>query len=126
MTLLAKSMAKSSWDTYQRALRSLQDFIHVFALPGQLPLSPALIALYVSHLYGQNYASSTIVTYLSAISYVHKLLNVSDPTASWLVEKIVSGAKKDRPQCDARLPITKPILERLVQAVGLILYCRFL
>lgn len=118
MSLLSKSMAKSTWDTYDRALRSVQDFITDFGLPSAWPMAPAVIALYVSFMYGRGYAPRSIVTYLSAISYVHKLLNMPDPTASWLVEKLIVGAQKDKPSCDARLPITRPILEKLVVAAS--------
>lgn len=116
MGLLGKSMATSTWVTYDRALRSLQDFIMDFDLPYQWPMCPALVALYVSHLHECGYASSSISTYLSAISYVHKLAELPDPTTSWLVEKVVTGARRDRPQHDIRRPVTRSILEQLVKA----------
>lgn len=116
MNLLSSSMAKSSWNTYQRALTLLEQFLIQFSFTMVFPLQPPVVALFVSYMHGKKYASSTIITYLSAISYVHKLQGVSDPTNSWLVEKVVQGAKKVKPQCDVRLPITKQILEKLVNA----------
>ena len=45
-----------------------------------LPLQPAIVVLFVSHLYLHNYASSTVTSYLSAIGYTNKLAGVNDPT----------------------------------------------
>lgn len=68
-------------------------------------------------MYYHKFSPRTISTYLSAIAYVHKLLHRSDPTASFLVKKVVAGAYRLAPSMDMRLPITVPILDRLIQAV---------
>lgn len=116
LTLLSNSMAKSSWALYQRALQLLQEFMHKFSFSFELPLPPAMLALYVSYLYKCGYASSSITTYLSAISFIHKISNVTDSTSSFLVQKVLLGVKKVKPAIDARLPITLPVLNKLVGA----------
>lgn len=57
-------------------------------------------------------------TFLSAIGYVHKLMGLSDPTSSFLISKLIAGAYRMRPSFDVRLPITVPILDRLVESLS--------
>jgi len=68
--LLAASLHKGSTEVYKRAWKlftdwaqsSLGDTILV------LTLTPAVIALFVSHLYSPYYACSTVTSYLSALA----------------------------------------------------------
>jgi len=46
-----------------------------------------------------------------------KLAGVSDPIQQFLVQKMLVGARKLKPQCDVRLPITPDIFRLLIKAV---------
>ena len=81
-----------------------------------LPLQPAILALYIAHLYSRSYSSSSVTTYISAISYVHKLAGVADPTETPLIIQILKGYRKLTPVNDVRLPITLPVLRNLIRA----------
>ncbi|XP_069140394.1 uncharacterized protein [Argopecten irradians] len=116
--LLTASLAPSSRNIYDRALKYFQEFAVASQFdPFSQHLCPSHISLFVAHLYYHKFSPRTISTYLSAIAYVHKLLHRSDPTASFLVKKVVAGAYRLAPSMDMRLPITVPILDRLIQAV---------
>jgi hypothetical protein len=58
-----------------------------------------------------------MITYNSAISYVHKLNGLNDPANSVFIQKMFQGAKKTRMRIDNRLQITKSILDSLVISV---------
>lgn len=60
------------------------------------------------------YASSTVTSYLSAIGYAHRLAGVNDPTETVLIRQILKGYSKLAPAHDVRLPITLPILRRII------------
>ena len=64
------------------------------------------MALFVTHLYEAKYAASTILTFVSAINFVHKLYNVPEPGHAFLVQKAILGIQKVKPKFDMRLPIT--------------------
>jgi len=81
-----------------------------------LPVQPAVLALFISHLFSLHYASSSVTTYVSAIGYVHKLVGVEDPTAATIIVQILKGYRKLAPVRDVRLPITLPILRQLIQS----------
>ena len=60
-----------------------------------------------------------MVSYTSALGYVHRLLGYIDPTSSTLIQKLLAGATKIAPTIDPRLPITIVILHRLCGAVSI-------
>ena len=82
----------------------------------RLPLNPTTIALFISYLRARKLAASTITSYLSAISYVHKLKDLPDPTKTFLIQKLLIAVGKQRSP-DTRLPITKPVLFQLVRSL---------
>ena len=80
------------------------------------PLSSDTLALFLAYLAERNYAGSTVMSYISALSFPHRLASWPDPTKSELVKLALRGYGKLHPSQDTRLPITLPILERIVTA----------
>ena len=79
-------------------------------------LTPTCIPLFISFLSLRQLACSTIKSYLSAISYVHKLKGFNDPTKSFLIDKLLTALSRQQPS-DIRLPITRPILHHLIRSL---------
>ncbi len=92
-------------------------FMKQFNFDSSLPVSPITMALFISHMHSNKYAASTIATYVSAVGYIHKLYNLQDPANSFLVRKAIVGARKESHLGDVRLPVTLPILHKLVGAL---------
>ena len=84
----------------------------------KLPLSVSDIVLFVAYLSAKKLAPSTISTYISALSYVHKIGSFSDPTKAFVVHKIMTAQSRLCSKLDIRLPITRSILHKLVQALN--------
>ena len=82
-----------------------------------LPLHTIDICNFIGFLFEKQYSSSSIASHISALSYVHKILNIPDPTQSFIVRKLLKGCHKLLPSQDARLPITKNILHKILSAV---------
>ena len=112
--LLHWSLQPSSIPTYQRAWKLFHHFYNsVFQHPClALPISPSVMALFISYLYNCSYAPSTVNTYISALGYCHKLMGLSDPSKVFYVSQILKGHGKVGFRLDSRLPITLPILNR--------------
>lgn len=85
------------------------------------PSTNLMVAHFISFLFVQNYQPSTIASYVSAISYVHKLNFFDDPTNSFFIRKIIKGANNLKSSCDTRLPITKEILSKLLGAIPVVI-----
>ncbi len=90
---------------------------HILKQDIHLPVSPSIIPLFIAHLHKIPYRHSTILTYMSAISYVHKLQGLPDPTSTFLVSKVLLGVKNSTSPPDRLLPITKPLLHRIIQYI---------
>ncbi|KAJ8321263.1 hypothetical protein KUTeg_001121 [Tegillarca granosa] len=70
------------------------------------------------HLYQKGYSPSSIAGHMSAISYVHKLLDIPDPTQSFLIRKLLKGAQNLSKAPDTRMPITKQLLHQILSSLN--------
>ena len=116
--LLGSALTASSRRQYQRAWAVFRQFYCRFYGSENpiLPLVPNCIPLFISYLSFRKMAYSTINSYLSAISYVHKLKGLRDPTKSFLIQKLLTALSRQR-AADVRLPVTKPVLHQLVRSL---------
>lgn len=103
---------------YRRPWQMLQKFIRDrLGLQIQLfPLSAHTLALFIAFLAEKNYAASTVSSYISALSFPHRLASVPDPTKSEMIRLALRGYSKMNPSRDTRLPISLPILENIILA----------
>ena len=96
----------SSWQNNQ--------FAHKYSISEQFPVRVSNLALFIAYLVNQSYKPSTISSYVSAVDYVHKLKAIPDPTSSFLILKLLRACHKQQKSVDTRMPIVKPMLERLM------------
>ena len=118
-TIVRRAMAQSTWKTCRIAVKHFTQFLQWAGMPCSLPVPALHIAFFVSSLFDQGCASSTMATHLSAIACVHKLNGFPDPTSTFLIQKAMQGARKSHGKADTRLPITFDILCKLVNALTL-------
>ena len=122
--LLVNSVSSSTKQVYKRAWALCNECMtllgfHKITLDS-LPLKAYTILLLLSFLHWKGLAPSTITTYLSAIGYMHKALNVVNPTTNFLVQKVLSSINKIHGSSDSRLPITRFILHRVIDSVSIV------
>ena len=72
------------------------------------------MALFIAFVFNFHCVPSTVSTYVSALGYSHKLLGFPDPSKVFYVSQILKGYKKVGFRLGSRLPITLPILDRLI------------
>ncbi|XP_062614099.1 uncharacterized protein LOC134275823 [Saccostrea cucullata] len=117
LQLLVAAIAPSTRRAYLRSWTLLLSYCSNSDASFTFPCSPILISNFISHLHFQNLSASTITSHVSAISYVHKLCSVNDPTHHFVVRKILKGCQQLKTSPDTRMPITKPILLKLLSAL---------
>lgn len=71
-------------------------------------------------MYDRHYAPSTVSTYVSALGYCHKLSGFPDPTKAFFIVQMLKGYGKLGSRLDSRLPITLPILNRILESSAVI------
>jgi len=115
---MQSSLQPSSLPTYRRAWKLFTIFHTTVLSCGivNLPIAPPTLALFIAYMYNLNYAPSTVNTYTSAIGYFHKLRGFPDPTKVFYIIQMLKGYSKLGFRLDSRLPITIPILHRLLES----------
>ena len=120
-TLLKVSIALSSIKVYRRAWALMKqasvDMGLNYTGSEDLPLSSQHVMLFVGYLSHTGFAAASITSYTSAIGYIHKLLGMPDPTALFMVQKLLAACNKVNTSADTRLPITIVILQRLSRSL---------
>lgn len=117
LQLLVAAIAPSTRRAYLRSWTLFLDYCSSSHFSFSFPCSPIMISNFISHLHFQNLSASTITSHISALSYVHKLCNANDPTHHFVVRKILKGCQQLKNSPDTRMPITKPILLKILSAL---------
>ena len=117
LQLLKASVSTSTKQLYLRSYTLLHKFCAKQNVPFSLPFTEVLICNFIGDLFQQGYSPSTITSHVSAISYLHKLFILPDPTHSFIVRKTIKGTHNLAKSGDIRLPITKSILIKLLSAL---------
>lgn len=106
-----KQMYKKNWSTFQRFILS------VLKQSCSLPVPGHTVTLFIGYLFKKHYRYATILTYISAISFHHKINNTNDPTATFMVQKVLQGTKNCQPPSSPLLPLTKHMLHRIIDCI---------
>ena len=116
--ILQSSLSTSSWTQYSRVWEEYSVFsTDVLALTPCLPLPVTNLLLFLTKLHRDGKASSTIISAVSALSFIHKARCLQDPSSTFIVKKFIRGLSNCSPRDDIRLPITRQLLYKLVDAV---------
>ena len=118
---MSNSLAPSTISVYRRSWDLFAEAMHLIGVKfeGQksVPISINTVAFYIGHLQSNGYAPASITSYVTAISYIHRISLFPDPTNNTLIQRLLAGANKLSPSHDARLPITLIMLQRLSRAL---------
>ena len=121
---LDHALTDTSKKAYQKSIVKFSAFclrqLHLTYFP---PAETPSVVSFVAHLFQLSYAPSSITITLSSISYIHKINEMADPTAAFVIRKLLQGAAKLRPSVDSRAPITRYILYILVRSAPNITDC---
>lgn len=118
-TILSASLAQSTRNSYRK---SWDLFLQLSPSSNVLPLNYIALCNFIAALFNNNYSPSSIASHVSAISYVHKILALPDPSQSFMVRKMLRGCQNLARPGDSRLPITADILKKLISALDSIVH----
>lgn len=117
-TLVSDSLSTASASSYKRAWDTYSKFANEYLQPHKPIISPAALMLFIAYLKHKDFKPSTISTYVSQVRFCSKLNGLPDPGSDFLVSLSLSGLSKSAPALDARLPITIPVLNKLLSSVS--------
>ena len=125
--LLDAALSDGTKRVYRRAILSYVEFSKTnFPTCQTFPAPAGVLAAFIASLYSRHYAPATLMTYVSALSYIHKLAGQVDPTQLFVIKKLLSGAHKLSGKPDTRLPITPTVLHKIVDATKYIVSSAYL
>ena len=116
--LLSASVAANSQIVYKNALSAFTTFRQRYNFPDAWPSPVEHVALFISYCFETGYSPSTIATYVSGISFYHKTHNLEDPTAVFIVKKLLEGFRRKRQRRDVRAPIIEAILQKICSVLS--------
>lgn len=100
---------------YDKAYHELENFaVEMTSNPSDFLLVYSFYHFLFFTVLTQGLASSTIMTYVSAIGYFIKLVGHTDPENNFVIKKMLKGYSILNQVSDVRLPITYPILPKLI------------
>ena len=112
--LIHGSLAKSSKESYRRVFAFYKEFMLLY-FPQEMvfPASLEHLTLFIAYCFQKKLASSTVLTYMSAISFLLQLGGYEDLPGHFIISKALRGYHKEKAAKDSRLPITPSILKDL-------------
>lgn len=114
--LLRHAVKPATWCVYKRAYKLLMKFkAEISPNRDIFPVSSSTLSHFIAYMYTKNYAANTIVTYTSTVQSIHKLMELPEPGLSFINKKLLLGVQRSRGTDDARLPITREILHKLIR-----------
>lgn len=116
--IFQSSMASNSWRVYKFAFNRFSNFRVEYKLEPIWPVPVDHLIKYISYLSLAGFSVSTITTYISAVSYVHKIRHITDTTKCFILTKMMEGLKREGNSSDLRSPITISLLGRLVSVLS--------
>lgn len=112
--LAIHSVAPKTLKLYQQAATSFHAFRSSLGYSDTTGCCASHVAEYIAWLSLKNKSSSTISCYVAAIGFWFKLSSLPDPTDSFLVAKLLSAIRREKPTRDTRQPISGDTLLKLV------------
>ena len=118
MLLLGASWSTTSLNTYRRPWQLFRQFgsDRLYSQGPIFPISTEHLGLFIAFLAEQKYAASTVLTYNSALSFPRCLASLPDPTKMDTIQLALRGYSKMNPSHETRLPISLPLLEKIISA----------
>ena len=83
------------------------------------------LAGFITHLFSANYATSTILSTVLAISYSHKIVGLADPADNVYITNFLVGVQRSSGKVDSRKPIDLHMLGQLAKAPKAVLPEKF-
>jgi hypothetical protein len=115
--LRSNSLSKMSATSYAQKQEMFRAFVRE-TFPGipQRP-TPTLVGWFISHLSHLGYKGSTARTYVSALSFWSQDLGGSKLSKNFHIMQLLNGMDRCTARPDTRLPITRPLLHRLLNVI---------
>lgn len=112
---MKRSLSSATFKLYRNRWSYFRSFCKSHDLSSALPVPASIISYLVAHLANRKLKVSSIRTYLSAVSFKHKMKGYKDECSGILVKQLLKGIKNQSKFPSQRAPITEQILNKLIE-----------
>lgn len=116
-SLIRYSISENTFSTYRTALNAFDKFRSNHQLNIQWPADILHIILFISFTFERGQSPKSIKTYIAGINYWHKLHGWIDLSENFVIKKLLEGFSRARVSKDNRAPITKKLLQEILEQV---------
>ena len=114
---LVNSYAPATLLSYCRSLQAFLVFLQAHNLNPHPPIDPEDIASFLAYLKVTENSYSRMTSFMTAISWRHKTLNLSDPSKNYNLSRMLSRYKKNAPAVKRAAPLTLGHLEACLNEI---------
>lgn len=119
---MGATLAPKSREQYERTWKKFSSFCTLLGIISHLPVSVPTLLLFIAHMKFTNTSPRVITSAISILGHFHKINGVTDPTKNFIVSRALIGVRNiSNITPDIRLPITLPILSRLLEATTFVI-----
>lgn len=116
--LIQASLSQNTKLAYTNALNNFNKFRTSHSLQNLWPVPAEHLEYYIADLYDKGYSAKSASTFISAISYFHKIHGIDDASSQFRCKKVLEGFRRMTPSKDRRLPILLGMLEQIYKKLG--------
>ena len=95
------------------AIKTFEKFRSESGLTHSRPVTVNQIVQFLACYHDKGYVPSTLASYCSGLSFMHKINGFPDPTEDFVIGKMLEGCRRLDKRIDSRFPIRKHILQQL-------------
>ena len=112
-----KALSSSTKAFYKYVNKRFVIFAKSNNFSSELPIHQEVISSFIAHLFNQGAAFTSVNSYLSALSYFHKINDLPDSTKNFNVRQILKGYRNSAAQRQSRQPLSLREVTFLYQSI---------
>lgn len=123
--LLTASIAPNTQFVYRNALGAFEAFCRAYNIENSWPVPIPHVTHFIAYCFENGYAPATVSSYISGLSFFHKIRNLPDPTSAFIIKKLLEGFRRSDRRQDIRAPITMVILKKICSVLPTFCYSEY-
>lgn len=123
--LVEASVSENTHETYRKGIDCFESFRNEYDLVASWPPPLSHVTTFIAFLSLSKKSHSTVSTYISAINFKCKMSQFVDFANNFLVRKMLEGMRRTNKKKDTRLPISRELLHKIINALPLVCTSNF-
>ena len=123
--MIDASLSDNTKLAYSNALKNFVNFRKENGLENWWPVPSDHLEFFLADLYNKGYSSKTASTFISAISYHHKIHAMEDTCSQFRCRKLLENYRRINPSMDQRLPIMYDTLRQIWHKLEIVCFNQY-